>query len=303
MLKQGSEGAAVKRVQTLIGVKASGVFDARTAQRVKLFQRRHRLGVDGVVGPLTWGAMVAEAARQRKVDALWPRVSIVRIDLPQSDDLTELIEKGVSYGHLRTRADLAKILGLVFAQLDGSGVVLTTSGGMRSLRGTVTQSRSSTSLHYVGRAIDLGVYTGAVDPRVDPFLVAVDEDLKAARRFRVYARAEDVDHPLVEKRTFMALSRKKRRPVQVEGVPCVDITALFARMGLHGIAARRWAWDAPCSGNGLSGLEWWHFQWEEGLEEGLTAFGDELLCVHGYDRASASGPWAHAGAVWGGKFR
>ena len=39
-------------------IKVSGKFKARTVDDVMAFQRAHRLGVDGVVGPQTWAALL-----------------------------------------------------------------------------------------------------------------------------------------------------------------------------------------------------------------------------------------------------
>ncbi len=60
-LQQGSQGAAVKRVQklllgrvTLQGFRADGIFGDVTDLAVRVFQKRSFLQVDGIVGPQTW---------------------------------------------------------------------------------------------------------------------------------------------------------------------------------------------------------------------------------------------------------
>lgn len=306
MIKKGSQGEAVKRVQALIGIPAparSGAFCARTEALLKAWQRKKGLGADGVVGPLTWVALVHEALRTNKVAELWPRREVIKVELPSSPTLDKLVDLKTTYGHLRTSGLVAQRLKGVFAELDGSGVVLTTSGGMRSLRKEVTKTRSSTSMHYLGRAIDLGVYTGGVDPGVDPLIVASDPDLATSRRFRVYARATNIDHPLVGVSRPVVVSLNHGALVRLSPTPLVDITALMERHGFKSIPARSWAWAAPCARDSLKGLEWWHWQHEAGLELGLTTFGDELLSVHGYERASSTGPWARAGEFFGEGFR
>ncbi|MFZ0089383.1 MAG: transglycosylase family protein [Solirubrobacteraceae bacterium] len=57
LLSQGSDGSAVARVQRALHVGASGVFNGSTKRAVLVFQRRHGLVVDGIVGPQTWAAM------------------------------------------------------------------------------------------------------------------------------------------------------------------------------------------------------------------------------------------------------
>jgi peptidoglycan hydrolase-like protein with peptidoglycan-binding domain len=62
-LRQGSRGAAVRRLQGLLRQRGfnpgpiDGIFGSRTTGAVRAFQRARRLVVDGVVGPQTWGAL------------------------------------------------------------------------------------------------------------------------------------------------------------------------------------------------------------------------------------------------------
>ena len=58
LLMVGSIGRSVAYVQRLLGVRPDGVFGPQTKQAVVSFQRRHQLGVDGIVGPITWGVLV-----------------------------------------------------------------------------------------------------------------------------------------------------------------------------------------------------------------------------------------------------
>ena len=50
-------GAGVKGLQGALGIPADGVFGRDTAHAVRVFQRRHGLKADGVVGPATWSAL------------------------------------------------------------------------------------------------------------------------------------------------------------------------------------------------------------------------------------------------------
>jgi peptidoglycan hydrolase-like protein with peptidoglycan-binding domain len=64
VLREGSAGDAVKILQSGLTLKgyylvADGVFGPNTANAVRRFQSDHGLQVDGVVGPKTWGALVA----------------------------------------------------------------------------------------------------------------------------------------------------------------------------------------------------------------------------------------------------
>jgi hypothetical protein len=54
----GSTGDAVRAVQVILQVSVDGDFGPGTQQAVFGFQSAHKLSVDGVVGPLTWNALV-----------------------------------------------------------------------------------------------------------------------------------------------------------------------------------------------------------------------------------------------------
>ena len=62
ILRRGSEGGEVRRWQHfLIGLElltasADGVFGPASERATRAFQRRAKLGVDGVVGPVTYAA-------------------------------------------------------------------------------------------------------------------------------------------------------------------------------------------------------------------------------------------------------
>ena len=57
MIRKGSRGDDVKRLQTLLGITADGIFGSGTEAAVIAFQREHGLTPDGIVGSLTWAAL------------------------------------------------------------------------------------------------------------------------------------------------------------------------------------------------------------------------------------------------------
>jgi hypothetical protein len=57
VLKKGSKGDDVKRLQRALGVAADGDFGPATDRAVRAYQQRHGLGVDGKVGPQTWNTI------------------------------------------------------------------------------------------------------------------------------------------------------------------------------------------------------------------------------------------------------
>lgn len=53
-----SSGVAVRMLQRAIGVsEVDGLFGPRTEEQVEIFQREHRLIIDGIAGPEVWGAL------------------------------------------------------------------------------------------------------------------------------------------------------------------------------------------------------------------------------------------------------
>jgi peptidoglycan DL-endopeptidase CwlO len=81
LLKLGSRGPAVARVQRALGIRADGDFGPKTKRAVRAFQKRHGLLADGVVGPKTRRALFAakpgpnpkraQQAKQRFIHAWW----------------------------------------------------------------------------------------------------------------------------------------------------------------------------------------------------------------------------------------
>jgi len=60
ILRLGSQGDDVAYMQQLIGAEVDGKFGPRTTLRVRAFQVAHGLQADGVVGKLTWDALLAD---------------------------------------------------------------------------------------------------------------------------------------------------------------------------------------------------------------------------------------------------
>jgi putative peptidoglycan binding protein len=64
VLKRGSHGPRVEKVQHWLGIHADGIFGPGTKRAVKRFQSRHGLTADGIVGPATWSALRSSHARR-----------------------------------------------------------------------------------------------------------------------------------------------------------------------------------------------------------------------------------------------
>ena len=57
LLKQGSRGSEVKKLQESLGLSADGIFGGGTKLAVMKFQSKNGLDADGIVGPSTWEAI------------------------------------------------------------------------------------------------------------------------------------------------------------------------------------------------------------------------------------------------------
>lgn len=61
ILKLGSEGENVKKLQIKLGVDPIGKFGPKTDAAVKAFQSSNGLKADGIVGPITWNILMGES--------------------------------------------------------------------------------------------------------------------------------------------------------------------------------------------------------------------------------------------------
>lgn len=64
-LRLGSKGDDVKYLQVILNfygydIKVDGMFGSKTEVAVKKFQKSRKLTPDGIVGPKTWNALLAD---------------------------------------------------------------------------------------------------------------------------------------------------------------------------------------------------------------------------------------------------
>ena len=57
VLRRGSRGEAVRRIQRLLAIPADGIFGLQTQHAVLAWQREHGLLADGVVGRISWATL------------------------------------------------------------------------------------------------------------------------------------------------------------------------------------------------------------------------------------------------------
>jgi peptidoglycan hydrolase-like protein with peptidoglycan-binding domain len=90
VVKRGDRGSAVRSIQQELGVAADGVFGAQTEGAVKRFQRLRDLVPDGIVGPLTRGALGLRPFSSRSVR----RTSTRSVDVPAALERIAQCESG-----------------------------------------------------------------------------------------------------------------------------------------------------------------------------------------------------------------
>jgi peptidoglycan hydrolase-like protein with peptidoglycan-binding domain len=78
VLKRGSHGPRVAKVQRWLGLTPDRIFGSATKRAVKRFQRRHGLTADGIVGPATWSALRSAHARRASHSSGGSRTGAVR---------------------------------------------------------------------------------------------------------------------------------------------------------------------------------------------------------------------------------
>lgn len=66
LLKKGSKGEDVKKLQRFLHLYEDGVFGPITEEAVKVFQKSHGLTMDGIVGDNTWSLMCGNNLVQSK---------------------------------------------------------------------------------------------------------------------------------------------------------------------------------------------------------------------------------------------
>lgn len=306
VLRLGSKGSAVRSFQEMLNflgfrfnfkpLKEDGIFGEKTESVVIDFQKSEGLLRDGIVGPITMKAL-EEAYTARVLELNSPGVDSVdgMPDRHVFERVSADQHNGEGYKQFSLRDDVAGAYCEVYEDIHDKGGILTSSGGIRSLRASLNSSRSATSFHYLGRALDLYIYSGMVDVETDPYVISREGE----RKYRVFARCKkeynpEANLPDVQTVEHAITYNDRTGGVKVEG-RFVDLTALFEKHGFKSIRARRRFEE----GASMMGAEWWHFQYEKGLIEEVTTFGSELLKVYSKATLEDTEPWKHKDHILG----
>jgi peptidoglycan hydrolase-like protein with peptidoglycan-binding domain len=316
------------------------VFGPQTEAVLMDFQHDHGLIADGAAGVITMSALETAYTRRR-----------LEVDSPGVDALDAFDRSGAfsqaaarlpfrrvatdrtasfqdAYEAVQLRADAALALEQVCNTLHASGAVLLSSGGRRALDAEFGEGMTATAMNYLGRAFDLFVYAGMVDPEHDPYVVELPAEgrdalawrddmvanvataapdpaalAKLARTpapwfWRVWARCEgDVaEREVGPVATYLDRRASAQRTVRGR---FIDLTALFAQCGFLPVPARPRFFDYD---GGIANAQWWHFQYETGLIPGVSTFGGELLKVYSEATLDNTPPWKFRRAVFGNEW-
>lgn len=92
LLKQGSRGELVKKIQKALKLYPDGIYGPLTAERVREFQAAHGLKADGIVGPATMACllppMVATALKLKKSRRTITEIIVHCTATPEGKDYT-----------------------------------------------------------------------------------------------------------------------------------------------------------------------------------------------------------------------
>jgi len=312
LLRIGSKGPRVLSVQEMLkflGYQAwnlneaepkredlvcDGDFGPKTESAVIEFQTDEGLYADGIVGPATMRAL-QEAWQQRNLE-----LNAATLDGTSVAPLTYSLVRvpadafGDGYDRLQLRNDVADAYLKVYAAVRDAGGIVTSSGGIRHLGAKVSANRSAASLHYVGRALDLFVGSGMNDPKKDPYVAS----RVAERTYQIHVRCSKDNNPdatLPPRRKIEhCVTYFDRIDGQAVTDHFLDLTALFADHGFKPIRARR----SFERGGSWAGAEWWHFQNETGLVDGVSTFGEELQKIYSSGQLAGAPPWRERDRVW-----
>jgi putative chitinase len=80
LLKIGSKGEDVKKLQTKLGVESIGTFGPKTESAVKLWQKANGLLDNGIVDKITWDKMFGQPSNVIKEDVIIPSSGSLKLE-------------------------------------------------------------------------------------------------------------------------------------------------------------------------------------------------------------------------------
>jgi len=292
-------------------IEEDGEYGPLTESAVLDFQKSEGLTRDGEVGPETMAAL-EEALTARLLELNLPGVDFTHGN-PTRPFFTRVPggrtpepESG-GYAQIALRNDVALKFLKVYEEAKRRGATWAFSQGMRNLRARVNSANSPVSLHYLGRALNLYIFSGMSDPERDHYLIVRDEKREEEektnpenrRYYRVYARcraesAEGGEAPPESELSGVIFYQDIKTKHTLRG-RFLDLTELFGKSGFRPVRS------LPHfeQGGSIMGARWWHFRYTDGLVDEVTTYGQELLKLYSRETLRDSEPWKHRDRVWG----
>lgn len=177
---------------------------------------------------------------------------------------------GGGYKHTSLRSDVSDQYLSLYREVHNKGGKVTSSGGVRKLSSTAKFGRIQKSLHYIGRAFDLYVYSGGWRPGDDAYVLQLDPH---TRLWTVWARSYNGTQEEKEL-TIKTFKRKKDGKIELRDSVIrgrfFNFTELAKSHGFTPIPAGK---SFIKDGYKYANAEWWHFE----DRRNLLTFKQELL--------------------------
>jgi len=258
------------------------------ADKIYEFQKQQNITQDGLIGPETLWTMQFPFAAKLNYDLV-----NVSLNKPEIEKFNNNFY-AQSFNYVKLREDVAKEFENLLYYMNWYNCLLTSSGGIRSVRQNAGAHQSSTSYHYPGIAFDLNVTSGFFNPEKDPFVIVNKDETKENYDFEVWARAGFYD--------FKGFTRKfdrNRFKTTLNNVIYwdnwnsnsdqyidnlsgyfINFTSLANHFGFKPISPGRGFTNSNDKNYIFS--DWWHFQYEKKLIPNFSQFGIELLKIGKY---------------------
>ena len=298
LIKRGMTGPLVASLQQNLSDlgydlgAVDGAFGKNTEAAVKDFQSKKGLGSDGIVGAKTLQALDEALKAAGKEGAEFD-------DQPEEAPVV-LKEAAVHYGWVTCpadkvpgkdgygstvlRSDCAEAYKAFKAEINSLGGVITSAGGRRALSSGAGPARSKTSMHYTGLAFDMSLATGMQNTATDPYLCV---RVPGTRKWTVWCKSDKAPLVSLEAVTCRTKNGKTELTTTKMDVKAFNFTEVAAKHGFVSISARKSFFE----GGAYGGAEWWHFQYNKALTEGVSKFGEELLKVYSLNEAKKFVYW------------
>lgn len=110
LLKLGSTGEDVKKIQRFLGIKDDGKFGSGTEKKVKAWQKANGLKDDGVVGDATWNKMFPKTTIVTQVDLSNTNLNLTKLKGEIPDNVLAQIPDTAKKFNITTNLRLAHFL-------------------------------------------------------------------------------------------------------------------------------------------------------------------------------------------------